>query len=63
MKLIPGNFWQYVEQYIPSVSGGRMLEIGDKAAFITPLAGGLIFLAWIVLFTVPAIISLKTRDV
>ena len=63
LKLIPGNFWQYVEQYIPSVSGGRMLEIGDKAAFITPLAGGLIFLAWIVLFTVPAIISLKTRDV
>ncbi|MCQ9163758.1 MULTISPECIES: ABC transporter permease [unclassified Arthrobacter] len=63
LGLVPGDFWKYVGQYIPSVAGGRMLEIGDKAAFISPLSGGLIFLGWIVLVTVPAIISLKTRDV
>lgn len=63
MSLIPGEFWKYVGQYVPSVAGGRMLEIGEKTAFISPLSGGLIFLAWIVLITVPAIISLKTRDI
>ncbi len=63
LGLVPGDFWKYVGQYTPSVAGGRMLEIGDKAAFITPLSGGLIFLGWIVVLTVPAIISLKTRDV
>ncbi|MDJ0312101.1 ABC transporter permease [Arthrobacter sp. H35-D1] len=63
LSLIPGDFWKYVGQYVPSVAGGRMLEIGDKAAFISPLSGGLIFLAWIVVITVPAAISLKTRDI
>lgn len=63
MSLIPGDFWKYVGQYVPSVAGGRMLEIGEKAAFISPLSGGLIFLGWIVLITVPAVISLKTRDI
>ena len=63
MSLIPGEFWKYVGQYVPSVAGGRMLEIGDKAAFISPFAGGMIFLGWILLVTVPALISLKTRDV
>lgn len=63
LGLVPGDFWKYVGQYVPSVAGGRMLEIGDKAAFISPLSGGLIFLGWIVLVTVPAVITLKTRDV
>lgn len=63
LSLIPGEFWKYVGQYVPSVAGGRMLEIGDKAAFISPLAGGLVFLAWILVITVPAVISLKTRDI
>lgn len=63
LGLVPGDFWKYVGQYTPSVAGGRMLEIGDKAAFITPLSGGLIFLGWIVVLTIPAIISLKTRDI
>ncbi|MCU6481104.1 ABC transporter permease [Arthrobacter sp. A2-55] len=63
LGLVPGDFWKYVGQYVPSVAGGRMLEIGDKAAFISPLSGGLIFLGWIVLVTVPAVISLKNRDV
>lgn len=63
LSLIPGDFLKYVGQYIPSVAGGRMLEIGEKAAFISPLAGGMIFLGWIVLITVPAVIALKTRDV
>lgn len=63
LGLVPGDFWKYVSQYIPSVAGGRMLEIGDKAAFISPLSGGLIFLAWIVVITVPAIVSFKNRDI
>lgn len=63
MKMMPGEFWKYVNQYVPSVAGGRMLEINDKVAFISPLAGGLIFLAWILLFMVPAVVSLKTRDI
>ncbi|POH59428.1 ABC transporter permease [Arthrobacter glacialis] len=63
LTLVPGDFWKYVGQYVPSVAGGRMLEIGDKAAFISPLAGGMIFLGWIVLVTVPALVSLKNRDV
>lgn len=63
LALIPGDFWKYVNQYVPSVAGGRMLEITEKAAFITPPAGGLIFVGWILLFMIPALISLKTRDV
>jgi len=63
LGLVPGDFWKYVGQYTPSVAGGRMLEIGDKAAFISPLSGALIFLAWIAVLTVPALVSLKKRDV
>ncbi|ALE07472.1 ABC transporter [Arthrobacter sp. ERGS1:01] len=63
LSAVPGDFWKYVGQYTPSIAGGRMLEIGDKAAFISPLAGGMIFLAWIVVLTVPAVVALKTRDV
>lgn len=63
MSLMPGEFWKYINQYVPSVAGGRMLEIHDKVAFISPYVGGLIFLGWILLFMIPAVISLKTRDV
>lgn len=63
MGMMPGEFWKYVNQYVPSVAGGRMLEINDKEAFISPLSGGLIFVGWILLFMIPAIISLKNRDV
>lgn len=63
LSLIPGDFWKYVPQYMPSVAGGRMLEIGEKADFISPLSGGLVFLAWILVLMIPAIISLKNRDV
>lgn len=63
LGLVPGDFWQYVNQYVPSVAGGRFLEVGTKAAFIDPSIGGLIFLGWIVILMVPAVISLKVRDV
>ncbi len=63
LGLVPGEFWKYVGQYTPSVSGGRMLEVGDKEAFLSPLAGGMVFLGWIVVLMVPAVVSLKTRDV
>lgn len=63
LGLVPGEFWKYVGQYTPSVAGGRMLEIGDKEAFTSPLVGGLVFLGWIVALMVPAVIALKIRDV
>lgn len=63
LSLVPGDFWKYIGQYTPSVAGGRMLEIGEKAAFISPFWGGMIFLGWIIFLMVPAIISLKTRDI
>lgn len=63
LTLLPGEFWKNLNQYVPSVAGGRMLEITEKAAFITPFAGGMIFVGWILLFMIPALISLKTRDV
>ncbi|AIY02311.1 hypothetical protein ART_2712 [Arthrobacter sp. PAMC 25486] len=63
LSLFPGELWKYLGQYVPSVAGGRMLEITEKTAFISPLAGGLIFLGWILLFMIPAVVSLKTRDI
>ncbi|WP_125614484.1 ABC transporter permease [Specibacter cremeus] len=63
LGLVPGDFWKYVNQYVPSVAGGRMLEVGHKDAFIDPHVGGLLFLAWILVVTIPAVITLKTRDV
>ncbi|WP_449374219.1 ABC transporter permease [Arthrobacter psychrolactophilus] len=63
LGLVPGEFWKYVGQYTPSVAGGRMLEIHDKEAFLSPFFGGLVFLGWIVALMIPAIISLKNRDV
>lgn len=61
--LIPGDFWMHVNEYVPSVAGGRMLEIGHKDGFIDPAVGGLIFLAWILVFLVPAVAIFKKRDV
>jgi len=63
LGLVPGDFWKYVNQYVPSVAGGRFLEVGSKAAFIDPSAGGWLFLGWILVLLVPAVISLKVRDV
>ncbi|MCY0905081.1 ABC transporter permease [Arthrobacter sp. H14-L1] len=63
LTLVPGDFWLHVNEYVPSVAGGRMLEIGHRDAFIDPWAGGLIFVAWILLFLIPAVITLKKRDV
>jgi ABC-2 type transport system permease protein len=63
LGLVPGDFWKYVNQYVPSVAGGRFLEVGSKAAFIDPAVGGWLFLGWILVLLVPAVISLKVRDV
>ncbi len=63
LGLVPGEFWKHVNEYVPSVAGGRMLEIGHIDAFIDPWAGGLIFLAWILVFLIPAVVTLKKRDV
>jgi ABC-2 type transport system permease protein len=63
MTLIPGDFWKYVPQYIPSEAGGRFLSIGHVDGIIDPWHGGLIFLGYVLLFLVPAMIVLKKRDV
>lgn len=63
MTLIPGDFWKYVPQYIPSEAGGRFLSIGHTDGIIDPWHGGLIFLGYVLLFLVPAMIVLKKRDV
>jgi hypothetical protein len=63
LTLIPGDFWKYVPQYIPSDAGGRFLSIGHTAGVIDPWQGGLIFLGYVLLFLIPAMIVLKKRDV
>ncbi|MCZ2401698.1 ABC transporter permease [Paenarthrobacter sp. Z7-10] len=63
LGLVPGEFWQHVNEYVPSVAGGRMLEIGHRDGFIDPGAGALIFVGWILLFLIPAVLLLKKRDV
>ena len=44
MTLIPGEFWKYVPQYIPSEAGGRFLSIGHTDGVIDPWHGGVSFL-------------------
>ena len=63
MTLIPGEFWKYVPQYIPSEAGGRFLSIGHTDGVIDPWHGGLIFLGYVLLSLIPAMIALKKRDV
>lgn len=63
LTLIPGEFWKYVPQYIPSEAGGRFLSIGHTDGVIDPWQGGLLFLGYVLLFLVPAVILLKKRDV
>ncbi|MEZ2390988.1 ABC transporter permease [bacterium RCC_150] len=59
----PGEFWKYVPQYLPSEAGGRFLAIGHVDGVLDPWAGGLVFLGYVILFAVPALIALKKRDV
>lgn len=61
-QLIPGDFWRRAPEYLPSFAGGRMLEISNLEGVISPAAGGLIFLVWVALFAIPAMIVLKRRD-
>lgn len=63
MTLIPGEFWKYVPQYIPSEAGGRFLSIGHTDGVIDPWHGGVIFLGYVLLSLIPAMIVLKKRDV
>jgi ABC-type transport system involved in multi-copper enzyme maturation permease subunit len=63
LTLIPGEFWKYVPQYIPSDAGGRFLSIGHTDGVINPWQGGLIFLGYVLLFLIPAVLVLKKRDV
>ncbi|MHC6223127.1 ABC transporter permease [Arthrobacter sp. MMS24-S77] len=60
---IPGDFWKYVPQYLPTEAGGRFLVIGHTDGIIDPWHGGIIFLGYILIFLVPAVTILKKRDV
>jgi hypothetical protein len=59
----PGEFWKYVPQYLPSEAAGRFLAIGHADGMPDPWQAGLVFLGYIILFMVPALIVLKKRDV
>ncbi|GAP59481.1 hypothetical protein AHiyo1_27920 [Arthrobacter sp. Hiyo1] len=63
LSFAPGDFWKYVPQYLPSEAGGRFLSIGHVDGTLDPWAGGLVFLGYVILFMVPALIALKKRDV
>lgn len=63
LSLVPGDFWKYVQQYTPSATGGQMLAIGHTDAVLDPGPAGLIFLGYVLVFLIPAMISVKTRDV
>ncbi|SDX00700.1 hypothetical protein SAMN04487917_104183 [Arthrobacter sp. yr096] len=63
LSLVPGDFWKYVPQYIPSEAGGRFLSIGHIDGIIDPWQGGLIFLGYVLLFFIPAMFVIKKRDV
>lgn len=62
-SLIPGDFWKYVPQYLPSDAGGRFLSMGHTDGVIDPWQGGLIFLGYVLLFLIPALFVIKKRDV
>ncbi|MBT8160941.1 MULTISPECIES: ABC transporter permease [Arthrobacter] len=63
LAFAPGDFWKYVPQYLPSEAAGRFLSIGHVDGTLDPWAGGLVFLGYVILFMVPALIALKKRDV
>lgn len=63
LSLAPGEFWKYVPQYLPSEAAGRFLAIGHADGMPDPWQAGLVFLGYIILFVVPALIVLKVRDV
>lgn len=63
LAFVPGDFWKYVPQYLPSEAGGRFLSIGHADGILDPWQGGLIFLGYVILFLVPAMFALKKRDV
>ncbi|MEE2524434.1 ABC transporter permease subunit [Pseudarthrobacter sp. J75] len=63
LALAPGEFWKYVPQYLPADAGGRFLSIGHMDGVIDPWHGGLLFLGYVLLFLVPALIVIKRRDV
>jgi len=63
LAFAPGEFWKYVPQYLPSEAAGRFLSIGHADGILDPWQGGLIFLGYVVLFLVPALVVLKKRDV
>ncbi|WP_144629603.1 ABC transporter permease [Arthrobacter woluwensis] len=63
MQFIPGDFWKYVPQYLPSQAGGRFLAIGHVDGMLDPGIAGLVLLGWVLLLAIPALIVLKKRDV
>ncbi|SEB53283.1 ABC transporter permease [Arthrobacter woluwensis] len=63
LQLVPGEFWKYVPQYLPSQAGGRFLAIGHVDGMLDPGIAGLVLLGWVLLLAIPALVVLKKRDV
>lgn len=63
LGLVPGDFWKELPKFIPSEAGGRFLSIGQVDGMLDPWQAGLLFLGYVVVFMVPAVLVLKRRDV
>ncbi|WP_285728001.1 ABC transporter permease [Psychromicrobium xiongbiense] len=64
LGLIPGDFWKYLPDYFPSEAGARMATALDHTnGKLDAWQGGLVYLGWILLAAIPALVLLKKRDV
>lgn len=62
LRMLPIDFFKYLPQYFPSEVASRMLETGHVDGQLDPWVAGLIFIAWILLALIPALVVLKKRD-
>lgn len=61
LVFIPGSIGEFLSKYYLASAAGAFLS-GDSGALLSPLAGALVFLAYIVVLWVAAAVLLKRRD-
>jgi ABC-2 type transport system permease protein len=54
--------WADLGHYLPSAAGGALTSIGQTVEGLSPTAGGLVFLAWVVTAVASAVLALTRRD-
>ncbi|NYE95962.1 hypothetical protein FHU41_002212 [Psychromicrobium silvestre] len=62
LPLIPIDFFKYLPQYFPSEVAIRMLSTEHIDGQLDPWAAGLVFVGWVLVLLVPALVALKKRD-